>query len=107
MPPSSNLAQRIPLQAPLQNLAGQRELSQVNSPNAPNIPNIGVSGFQTSPLVSTEMIQSCLDAFFASKYPIMPILDRENTYAIIHHLQDLPEQYGLITALCAVIVLPP
>ncbi|KFZ02014.1 hypothetical protein V500_00499 [Pseudogymnoascus sp. VKM F-4518 (FW-2643)] len=61
--------------------------------------------FQPSPLISIETIKSCVDGFFAHKYPIMPILDHEQIYATLSHLHDSPEQYGLITALCAVVIL--
>jgi hypothetical protein len=37
----------------------------------------------------------------------MPILDREETYGLIPHLESFPEQYSLIIALCAMIVLQP
>lgn len=61
--------------------------------------------FQPSPLLSLEMIQNCLDSFFNHKYPVMPILDREATYASLHSLQDNPTQYGLIASLCALVMM--
>ncbi|KAE8449311.1 hypothetical protein EG329_008212 [Mollisiaceae sp. DMI_Dod_QoI] len=63
--------------------------------------------FQPSPLVTDDLLKACLEAFFTHKYPIMPILDRENVYAKLPSLKDLPEQYSLMTALCSVIVLQP
>lgn len=65
----------------------------------------GTSGFQASPLLAVEIIQSCLDAFFAYKYPIMPILDRGEICARLPHLHASPTDYSLITALCAVVTL--
>ncbi|KAN0089883.1 hypothetical protein V8E51_018462 [Hyaloscypha variabilis] len=64
-------------------------------------------GFKPSPLCSSEIIGRCVYGFFAHKYPIMPILDREQVYASLPNLHSHPEQYGLITALCAVIILQP
>ncbi|KAH6698091.1 RING-3 [Leptodontidium sp. MPI-SDFR-AT-0119] len=61
--------------------------------------------FQPSFLLSLETIQNCLDSFFTHKYPVMPILDREETYASLRHLHNSPTQYGLITSLCAVIMM--
>jgi len=61
--------------------------------------------FQPSSLLSLETIQNCLDSFFTHKYPVMPILDREETYASLHHLHTSPTQYGLITSLCAIIMM--
>ena len=37
----------------------------------------------------------------------MPILDREELFASLSHLHKSPEQYGLITAICAVVILLP
>ena len=51
------------------------------------------------------MIHSCLDTFFVHKYPIMPILGREEICAHLNYLHESPTQYSLITALCAVITL--
>ena len=67
----------------------------------------GEQPFQPSPLIPIDIIKSCVSAFFALKYPIMPILDRNETYAMLSHLHDSPENYGLITALCAVVILQP
>lgn len=65
------------------------------------------NAFSRSPLVSDDLIKACLDAFFTHKYPIMPIIDHAKTYALVPKLDDLPEQYSLLTALCAMIVLQP
>ena len=49
----------------------------------------------------------CLDAFYTYKYPITPILDREEIDAIFPVLSTTPEHYGLLTACCSVMVLSP
>lgn len=64
-------------------------------------------GFDPSPLCSPDTIRRCVDGFFAHKYPIMPILDRDHMYASLPHFRNHPDQYGLVTALCAAIVLQP
>lgn len=66
-----------------------------------------VSGFRPSDAVQTEFLVLCLDAFFKHKYPITPVLDRQQTEAALPHLASSPEMYGLLTACCAVIVLSP
>ena len=65
------------------------------------------SRFQPSPMISADIMRRCVDAYFAHKYPVMPILDREQVYASLDSLDENPEQYGLITALCAIIALQP
>ncbi|KIM92954.1 hypothetical protein OIDMADRAFT_173626 [Oidiodendron maius Zn] len=64
-------------------------------------------GFQPSPLVPIDVIERCVNAFFTNRYLIMPILNRHHVYATLSHLHDSPEQYGLITALCAVVMIQP
>jgi hypothetical protein len=78
----------------------QRQLSADNSLDQ-------AFGFKPSPLCSPDIIRRCVDSFFAHKYPIMPILDRDHVYASLPHLRNHPEQYGLITALCGAIILQP
>ncbi|KAF4343791.1 sucrose utilization SUC1 [Fusarium beomiforme] len=59
--------------------------------------------FVESPQMTDTVIQWCLDAYFKHKYPLTPILHRPQ-------LEQMPrstEQYGLITACCAVIALSP
>ncbi|PVH86427.1 hypothetical protein DL98DRAFT_557011 [Cadophora sp. DSE1049] len=68
-------------------------------------PEPSTASFQPSSLLSLETFQSCLDSFFTNKYPVMPILDRDATYASLHQLHDSPTQYSLITSLCAVIMM--
>ncbi|GAB0137928.1 hypothetical protein EsDP_00006179 [Epichloe bromicola] len=63
--------------------------------------------FIPSPRVTKDIMASCLDAFFTHKYPITPILDRNQVESALFDLQHRPEMYGLITACCAVMVLSP
>jgi hypothetical protein len=50
---------------------------------------------------------ACLEAFFVHKYPITPILDRDEILGILPHVHQYPERYALITACLAMIVLSP
>ncbi|KAG6003376.1 hypothetical protein E4U21_002092 [Claviceps maximensis] len=63
--------------------------------------------FVPSPCVTKDIMRSCLDAFFTYKYPITPILDRDEVNNALFDLQHRPEMYGLITACCAVMVQSP
>ncbi|KAK1638522.1 hypothetical protein BDP81DRAFT_346465 [Colletotrichum phormii] len=63
--------------------------------------------FRPSPLVSTDIIEWCLDAFFRHKYPLTPILHRQQVEECIRDLSTSPEKYGLMTACSAVISLSP
>ncbi|KAN0098915.1 hypothetical protein V8E51_014578 [Hyaloscypha variabilis] len=82
-----------------------RERQDVPDIGSPHSSLSGTTRFQSSPLLSAEMMQSCLDAFFLHKYPIMPILGREEISASLHHLDDSPTEYCLITTLCALMTL--
>ncbi|KAJ4152489.1 hypothetical protein NW754_004285 [Fusarium falciforme] len=61
------------------------------------------AAFQPSPRITHQVIRWCLDAYFKHKYPLTPILHRET----VEQTPVSPEQYGLITACCAVISLSP
>ncbi|KAI5456816.1 RING-3 [Mariannaea sp. PMI_226] len=61
------------------------------------------AAFQPSPQISGAVIQWCLNAYFKHKYPLTPILDRQQ----IEQIPSTVEQYGLIAACCAVIALSP
>lgn len=52
-----------------------------------------------------SVVQWCLDAYFTHKYPLTPILDREQ--AGLWVVPASPEQYSLVMACCAVISLSP
>ena len=62
------------------------------------------TSFQPSPLVTGDLVKGCVNAFFTHKYPIMPILGGDEIFDMIPRIATLPEQYGLITALCALMV---
>ncbi|KAF5009773.1 hypothetical protein FDECE_4046 [Fusarium decemcellulare] len=76
------------------------------APEGPAAEELG-DGFQPSPQVTVEVVRWCLDAYFKHKYPLTPILNRQQMGQSLQNLPDSPEQYGLITALCAVISLSP
>ncbi|KAH8669698.1 hypothetical protein BGZ60DRAFT_408074 [Tricladium varicosporioides] len=91
--------------------SGQRRENPLNVP-PPEVPppaviDIEELRFQPSRFISDEFVKECIDAFFAHKFPIMPILDQEQTYALLPLLREPPEQYALITSICAVITLQP
>jgi hypothetical protein len=71
---------------------------RLNIPQSPENPISVDSAFQTYFLLSLETMQSCLDAFFEQKYPIMPIIDRHQMSASLLHLQNSPSQYSLVCA---------
>lgn len=70
-------------------------------------PDIWLENFQPSIYVNNEVMKVCLDAFFTHKYPITPILDQAEMFVFLPQIYLYPEQYSLITALCAMIVLSP
>jgi hypothetical protein len=55
--------------------------------------------------VRSREVQWCIDAYFTHKYPLTPILDREQ--AGLWTVPASPEQYSLVMACCAVISLSP
>ena len=98
----------IPLQTPTRSGA---HLSCTGSPgphrnaqptvqtNITRSPEPRVSGdgvFQTSRLVSADVIKWCLDAFFEYKYPLTPILQRDQVYGSLQDLANSPGNYGLM-----------
>lgn len=70
-------------------------------------PSFGFTEFQPSVLVTNEIMMACLSAFFIHKYPITPILDREELFLLLPNIQHYPEQYALIAACLSMIVLSP
>jgi hypothetical protein len=83
-------------------------LPEMQATLLPNIPESAeFTHFKRLPIVSDDLVRACVDAFFTHKYPIMPILDRDDTYSLLPHIGQSPENYSLIVALCAVIVLQP
>lgn len=72
------------------------------APNTPNSPS-SKHEFLPSPAINDAVVRWCLDAYFKHKYPLTPILHRQQ-------LEQTPvsaEQYGLIAACCAIIALSP
>jgi len=69
--------------------------------------SLDLNEFQPSVLVTREIMEACLEAYFAHKYPITPIMDREELIAIIPNVHLYPEKYALITACLSMIVLSP
>lgn len=80
---------------------------QTNITRTPEPQVAGDGAFQTSRLVSADVIKWCLDAFFEYKYPLTPILQRDQVYDSLYDLANSPGNYGLMAACCAVISLSP
>ena len=59
--------------------------------------------FHPSPLLTHAIIEWCLDAYFKHKYPLTPILDRQQ----LEHGFLSAERYSLIASCCAIIALSP
>ncbi|KAF5025508.1 hypothetical protein F66182_2413 [Fusarium sp. NRRL 66182] len=59
--------------------------------------------FKPAPVITRAVIDWCLDAYFKHKYPLTPILNRQE----LEKAPNSPAQYGLIVACCAVIALSP
>lgn len=67
----------------------------------------GAAGPQPCTIIPSDVILLGLDAFFKHKYPITPILDRDQIEACLPNLDTSSEVYGLLTACCSVMVLTP
>lgn len=110
----SELPSQLPLpefQLPMSGSRIEPEGFRGSSPISPRISEASHAsqriGFQRSPLVSDALVKACVDAFFRHKYPIMPILDKKETYGLLPYLDESPENCSLIISLCALIVLQP
>jgi hypothetical protein len=71
----------------------------INTPNSP----LSKHEFLPSPQINEAVVRWCLDAYFKHKYPLTPILHRQQ-------MEQTPvsaEQYGLIASCCAIIALSP
>ncbi|CAH0054978.1 unnamed protein product [Clonostachys solani] len=91
--------------------AGRASIAEGQGPGQ-DVPRFGVTGtvsppsperFLQSPEITEAVIQCCLDAYFEHKYPLTPILDRQQ----LKQTPTSAEQYGLITVCCAVVALSP
>ncbi|UNI23706.1 hypothetical protein JDV02_009510 [Purpureocillium takamizusanense] len=69
--------------------------------------NRHASTFQPSTEVSRGVMKRCMNAFFTHKYPITPILDRKLIDEALARPALAADEYALIMACCAVIVLSP
>jgi Fungal specific transcription factor domain len=59
-------------------------------------------------VLSQQMIDSCIDFFFAQMYPTIPILHRGRLQEkIAHEIDQSIEAYCLITSLCAFMMIQP
>ncbi|KAH7007769.1 RING-3 [Ilyonectria destructans] len=98
----------VPMQCPFPSPGEESTFSTASRPNTvPEQPSLEAA-FQPSLQISTGIIRWCLDAYFKHKYPLTPILHRQQ----VEQVPTSPERYGLITACCAVIslsteILPP
>ncbi|KAH8585495.1 hypothetical protein B0O99DRAFT_530662 [Bisporella sp. PMI_857] len=79
----------------------------VPQPEIPTVVDVEEPRFLPSRFISDELVKECMGAFFTHKFPIMPILDQKQIYASLPHLGESPEQYALITSICALITLQP
>lgn len=58
-------------------------------------------------LLSSQMVQECVDFFFENLYPTMPVLDRQTLLSNVQDLDHSLETYLLITSLCAFMMIQP
>ncbi|PWI69337.1 hypothetical protein PCL_00984 [Purpureocillium lilacinum] len=77
-----------------------------STPSPPRSDHRG-STFRPSKEVSRGVMKRCMDAFFTHKYPITPILDRKLIEEALARPVLGADEYALIMACCAVIVLSP
>ncbi|KAL6916265.1 hypothetical protein FSST1_007760 [Fusarium sambucinum] len=96
-PGESILQVSSPLPVPVEN--NELVLVPVESPTlAPD-----TEDFSPSPQITEAVVKWSLDAYFKHKYPLTPILDRQQ----LEESTISPEKYSLISACCAIIALSP
>lgn len=68
-----------------------------------------VSSLAPTPgLLSPELVNGCIDFFFAHMYPTMPILHRERFYQMhVWNMEVSLESYCLVCSLCAFMMIQP
>lgn len=93
-----------PITQPIFHIPGQYQFIISSSSS---LGNNSLSPFIPNPAITEVFMKAALDAFFTYKYPITPILDRQQLEAAIPVIASLPEVYALITACAAVMVLSP
>jgi hypothetical protein len=74
----------------------------------------GMNGGASSPslaptprLLTKEMLQACIDFFFAHMYPTLPILERQRLEEDAVYMNQNLDTYCLLTALCSFVCLQP
>lgn len=58
-------------------------------------------------MLSLELIQTCVDFFFANVYPTQPILHRQRVAETIGQMDTDPEAYCFVAALCGYMLIQP
>jgi hypothetical protein len=58
-------------------------------------------------LLSGDLVKACVHFFFDHMYPQMPILDRRTLEQQMPYLEQNPDAYCLVAALCAFVMLQP
>ncbi len=58
-------------------------------------------------LLSAEMVNACIEYFFASLYPTMPILHRESLQQAAMDIEGSLDNYCLFSSLCAFTLIQP
>ncbi|KAJ6445336.1 2-oxoglutarate dehydrogenase [Purpureocillium lavendulum] len=87
---------------------GRRDdASPASPPRSDDHAHTRSSTFRPSTEVTRGVMRRCMGAFFTHKYPITPILDRKSIDAALSKPVLAPDEYALIVACCAVIVLSP
>ncbi|CAP72982.1 uncharacterized protein PODANS_2_4060 [Podospora anserina S mat+] len=81
----------------------QRQTSLSSKQNPSNSPSLA----PTPRLLTKEMINACVEFFFANLYPTMPILDRQRLEQDIMYMEQNIDSYCLLTSLCAFVSLQP
>ncbi|KAJ8604940.1 hypothetical protein MRB53_041616 [Persea americana] len=90
-----------------------RETQRKTVPMPQHAPGFGeVGGHETSPhytprVIPTQLIDICVDFFFANMYPTQPILNRGRLQHIITTMHSSPDAFCLIASLCAYMTIQP
>ena len=61
----------------------------------------------TQGLLTSEMIKTCIEFFFANMYPTMPILNRQRLEQDAMSIDTTLDTYCLLSSLCAFVMLQP
>ncbi|KAL8813653.1 MAG: hypothetical protein Q9223_006980 [Gallowayella weberi] len=71
--------------------------SPTSSPSSPTI----------SGLLTQELIEECMDHYFAQLYPTMPIMQKEQMWALMEEMETSVEAYCLLCSFCAFMLIQP